>query len=118
MKNDVVRKSGWEIAALRGLASAACVAGVSAFAQDAVPHEAVAAATRAETPVRMEINATSLPRLDAPETGASPRVDLSLLPPGGSGVGLMMGMSNYAPRPDVGPSFGPSSRANVDVGLH
>ena len=103
----------------RCVAAACCVVGLSALAQQAVV-ETASDAARAEAPHRIEVNASSLPRLDAQDNSfQAPRVDLSLLPPGGSGLGVALGMSGLQPRNPaaLSPAVA-ATRPNLDVGLH
>lgn len=120
MKNEAGEKlGGWEkqVTAGRCLAAACCVLGLSAMAQE-VGADATSATARAEAPVWMEVNTSSVPRLDAQENSfQAPRVDLSLLPPGGNGLGFAVGMSGLSQRDVPAPTFGPAARPNLDVGL-
>ncbi len=63
-----------------------------------------------------EITTTSLPRFDTVDGGLhSPRIDLSLMPAEGSGLGLVMGLSaRHASAPA---SAGFNSIQDVDLGL-
>jgi hypothetical protein len=101
--------------ALAGLASA----GAFAQAGGLSPHEVLPAEARAETPVRLEVNTSTLPRLDSSDNGLQPgqRVDLALVPEGRSGLGVSVGMTGSNPRPGMLPGMGFAPRTNVDVGV-
>jgi len=76
----------------------------------------VLAETRSDQGVRLEVNSSTLPRLDAQDSGfQAPRVDFSLSPQS-RGIGVVLGMGNLGPRSAVQPnSF--SSTPSVDLGL-
>jgi hypothetical protein len=75
-------------------------------------------APRAQRPARLEISATALPRLDGVDA-AGPRVDLTLLAPRRSAVGLALGMSGvFAPPHLTGAGLAPAPQPALDVGLH
>jgi hypothetical protein len=70
-----------------------------------------------QQPARLQVQASSLPRLEASDTGfQAPRVDVSLFPSGGqSGIGAVLGMST--PRPGVHAyGLNPQS-SSVDLGV-
>ncbi len=101
------------------VAAVACVAGAGAWAQDAALDLALQAERAADAPVRLELNATSLPRLDGQEAGQSQRLDLSVLPASGSGMGVAVGMSSFAPASNVPPAgFAATAKPALDLGLH
>ncbi|TWO71963.1 hypothetical protein FN976_08240 [Caenimonas sedimenti] len=96
-----------------------CVAPLAALAQDSVaPLDMVAEATRSEQPVRLELNTLTLPRFENVEAGQSPRVDLSLLPAGGTAVGPMVGMNGFSTSTGLQPSATGANRRSLDLGLH
>lgn len=106
-------RSAWH---RRGIAAAAaCWCAGAPWAQ---PVTEVAAAPAAEQALRLEINTSSVPRIDGPDSAApAPRVDLSLLPAGGSGLGVALGLSSLPARDGLQP-VGSGPRASMDVGLH
>jgi hypothetical protein len=71
---------------------------------------------RTERAMRVEVNTSSLPRIEAQDGGfQAPRVDVSLLPANTTGLGPVLGMST--PR-QVAPAFGTNAtRGSVDLGL-
>lgn len=99
------------------LAVGACVTCQSVLAQSDGP---VPEATGA--PARLEINATALPRLDGQEAMRGPRIDLTLMSPRPSAVGLTVGMSNFAvPASANGAPPAPGFAAtppSMDLGVH
>ena len=112
--------AGWEssVTLRRWAAIAACAACPCAWAQaDSAPIDMLAAAPEA-LPARLEVSTLRLPRLDGLDPGSSgPRLNLSLLPPRRSGLGLAVGMGGFAPPPGVAGQPTPASM-NLDVGLH
>lgn len=108
---------GWEKKAQRAAVLLGCAACLSAAAQEQDARAAAAEAVRHDAPLRMELKTSSLPRLDAEDAGfQAPRLDLSLLPSGRSGMGLVAGLSQAVPRTPANPSAAPA-RANFDVGV-
>jgi hypothetical protein len=111
----------WEIAACRACVAAvlACL-GAPLWAQQgsAPPGEVLVAEARpSDAPLRLSVQASSLPRMDAQDSGfQAPRVDFSLLPATGSGLGPVIGMSGFAPRSQPVIGLQPI-RPSVDVGL-
>ncbi len=103
---------------LAALALGFIAAGPLAWAQEATPsmQDRVVAETRADQGFRMEVNSSTLPRLDAQDSGfQAPRVDLSLSPHN-RGLGVVLGMSNFGLRSAVQPnSF--ASQPSMDLGL-
>jgi hypothetical protein len=99
----------------------ACFASAGAFAQAGglSPQDLVATETRSETPVRLEVNTSTLPRLDSSDNGMQPgqRVDLALVPEGRSGLGVAVGMTGANPRPGMLPGMGFAQRTNVELGV-
>lgn len=98
---------------------AGCTACCAATAQDfSAPLDGASDSARAESPVRLEVQASRLPRLQATDEGfQAPRVDMSLLPGRGTGLGLALGMSGFAPREPGLPGLAPA-RPAFDLGLH
>ena len=89
----------------------------AASAQETAPRDKIVAEARAEAPMRLEVNASSLPRLEAQELGfQAPRVGVSLLPAAGSGLGVAMGMSGFSPRTGMQPPG--AARTSMDLGVH
>jgi hypothetical protein len=114
---------GWETKLGRCTAAAllACIAypGLAAAAEPGLkPGEAlVADAAGKESPVRMEVQTSSLPRIEAQDSGfQAPRVDVSLFPSSSSNVGAVFGMSGFGTQQPQALGFQPN-RASVDLGL-
>lgn len=98
-----------------------CCIALPGWAQEAQaePQDVVLAQARVEVPMHLELNTSTLPRLDAQEAGAQgPRLDLSVLPASGSGLGMAVGMNGFASRPAGFPGSYAASRPSVDIGLH
>ena len=111
------------LALLRGaplavvLAALAGTAAASGEVRQLPPETLVAEARIDQQPARLQVQASSLPRLEATDNGfQAPRVDVSLFPPGNSsGLGAVLGMST--PRPGVH-SYGLNAPAtSIDLGL-
>jgi hypothetical protein len=103
----------WESAAFLALACAVA----PAWAQDGggLPAEVLLAEARVEPQVRMQVQTSALPRLDAQDAGfQAPRVDVSLFPSPRTGLGAMLGLS--LPRA-AGPGLQPPAPGGVDLGL-
>jgi len=110
----------------RSLARAAIALGVLAICPLGWAQEVVAAAsmqdrvmaveTRSEQGARLEVNSSTLPRLDAQDSGfQAPRVDMAFSPQN-RGLGVVLGMGNLGLRNATQPnSF--SSQPSVDLGL-
>jgi len=104
----------WESAALLALACAAA----PAWAQEAggfAPAEVLLAEARIESPVRVQVQTSTLPRLEAQDTGfQAPRVDLSLFPSSrATGLGAVVGLTT----PRSGPGLQAPAPGGVDLGL-
>ena len=104
----------WESAVLVAMT---CVA-VPAWSQDGgglLPAEVVVAEARVEPQVRMEVQASTLPRIEAQDTGfQAPRVDLSVFPASRqNGLGAVVGLTT----PRGGPGLQPPPPGGVDLGL-
>jgi hypothetical protein len=111
---------GWEVPfdRLWIVMAAGIGAAGSLWAQDSgqLPQDLALAEARKESPVRILVNTSTLPRLESQDTGfQAPRVDVSLLPAGRSGLGVAVGMSN--PRASAQP-LGFTPRSSMDLGLH
>src|SRR4051794_22485298 len=92
------------------------IACASAQAQEQTPGEAVVADARAEQSVRVQVQTSALPRLEAQDSGFhAPRVDLSLFPTTSSNLGAVVGLSGYSIRPAL-PGLQPA-HPSVDLGL-
>jgi hypothetical protein len=119
---DSGRKAGpgWELALGRcsAAALATCVVCPALQAQDAgLPFaDALMAEARADqAQVRVQVRASTLPRLDAQDSGfQAPRIDLSLTPAHGR-VGAVVGMSGFSASPQ--PLGLQPQRASIDLGL-
>jgi hypothetical protein len=114
--------SRWEVPLGRCTAAilAACVVGPAAVhAQEAMraPAEALAAEARAEQPLRLQVQTSSLPRMEAQDTGfQAPRVDVSLFPGRSHGVGAVLGMTGFSSQQQPLLGLQPM-RPSVDFGL-
>jgi hypothetical protein len=124
--------SGRELSAwarCAGVAVWSCLAGAG-WAQDAVPSASwadpltveVRSEQQQQAGMRVEVNASSLPRLDGQDGGfQAPRLDLTVLRADGAGLGLAMGMSNQALRgpntATLGAAGNPTLRPVLDLGL-
>lgn len=103
-------------------ASIALFAGCpSVSAQDGFPQPAgLAAETRTgQAPLRVEVQTSALPRLDALDSGfQAPRVDLSFLPnnPRSAGMGPVLGLSGFSAQQPPPPGLA-AMRPSVDLGL-
>jgi hypothetical protein len=110
-----------KMALARSMAVAAagcCVLG-GAWAQDMAPQDRILTEVRSEAaaPVRLELNTSTVPRIEGQDFGfQGSRVDLSLLPASGSGLGVAVGMSGVTPRTGLQPLG--AGGANMDVGVH
>lgn len=108
------RSIHWRCALVAGALAAACGAG----AQEAPL--AAAAADVAPLPARLEVASTSLPRFDGVDSIVNTqRLDLTLLPPRNSALGLAVGMSGFAaPATVTGAGLTATTPPSVDVGVH
>lgn len=113
----------WTVSLLRGAPLALALAALAGPAVGAgeglqVAGEILVAEARIEQqPARLQVQASSLPRLEASDNGfQAPRVDVSLFPPGGSrGLGAVLGMST--PRTGM-QSYGLNAPAtSIDLGV-
>lgn len=121
MEKVVGAGTGWGRVPLKSCVAVAfgCCAISAAWAQEAAQEVMLAEARADKAPMILEINTSTLPRLDAQDSGfQAPRVDLSVLPAGGKGLGLAIGMSGFnAARGTMLPSGYAAVRPSVDVGL-
>lgn len=90
-----------------------------ASAQEAAPLPAhtIAAGARTEAPMRVQVQTSSVPRLEGQDSGfQGPRVDVSLFPANARGLGAVIGLSGSAlSQPQaVGPA---PNRTSVDLGV-
>lgn len=113
--------SRWELAAGAGVAAflAASMLCPAARAQDAAkaPPAVLVAEARTDQPaVRMQVQTSALPRLDAQDTGfQAPRIDLSLMTTtaNGSGLGPVIGMTSTG----FAQPLSLQTRTGVDLGV-
>lgn len=122
---EKVAVTGFDAGIAKGLRAGACAAAVCALGCPAVwaqeaggsPADALLA-SQVEPPVRVQVQASSLPRLEAHESGFhAPRVDVSLFPSRPLGIGAVVGMSGFtAPRGALPPGLQPA-RPSVDLGI-
>lgn len=107
--------SRWEISPARcNAALLVLFVTCPAWAQDAGLQ---AAAARNDAAVRMEVQASSLPRLEAQDGGfQAPRVDVSVFPAHAGGVGAVFGMSGFSIKQPATIGL-MQNRPSVDVGV-
>ena len=107
--------SRWEISPARcNAALLVLFVTCPAWAQDAA--QPVAGA-RAEQAVRMEVQASTLPRLEAQDSGfQAPRVDVALFPANAGGMGAVFGMSGFSMKQPMPVTLTPN-RPSVDLGV-
>jgi hypothetical protein len=107
--------SRWEISPARcNAALLVLFVTCPAWAQEAGQPTTVA---RNDVPVRMEVQASALPRLEAQDGGfQAPRVDVSLFPANAGGMGAVFGMSGFAIKQPMPVGLAPN-RPSVDVGV-
>ena len=100
-------------------ALAACLSCPAVQAQEAVarPSEVIVAQARTDEPaLRLQVQTSTLPRMDAQDTGfQAPRVDLSLVPRNALGLGPVIGVSGFSQNRQL-PGLQPQ-RTSVDLGL-
>lgn len=98
------------------VALAACMAACTASAQEAAASaEVLLAEARTEAPVRMHVQASTLPRLESQDGGfQAPRVDVSLFPSRAYGFGAVLGMSGFAAQQPPGLA---ALKPSVDFGV-
>jgi hypothetical protein len=114
--------SRWEIPPLR-CAAVLLAVGVACPAMAAVDDlgqasaEVLMAEARVDQPaMRVQVRTSTLPRMDAQDTGfQAPRVDLSLTPANSRGLGAVVGVSGFAP--GATPLGLQPQRPSVDFGL-
>lgn len=111
-----VKSGPWAVMSLA--LAAACP---MAWAQDArdAPADAVviAEARNEQQAVRMQVQASALPRLEAQDSGFhAPRVDLSLFPARAHGMAAVVGVSGFAGQSHPGLGLSPM-RPSFDLGL-
>jgi hypothetical protein len=109
----------WESALGCLAALAGCVVCPGVQAQEATKEapEVLVAEARNEPAVRVQVQTSALPRLDAQDGGfQAPRVDLSVtsLRANGSGLGAVLGMASHGAGTQP---LGLQARAAVDLGL-
>lgn len=111
----------WKVSLLPGAALALAGLASPAFASVdtmQLPADVIVAEARMDQqPARVQVQTSTLPRLESNDTGfQAPRVDVTVFPPGGpSGIGAVLGMST--PRTGVH-SYGLNSpQASVDLGV-
>jgi hypothetical protein len=96
-----------------------CAAHATAWAQDASSaREAVLAHSKAEPGMRLDVQTSTLPRLDAQDSGfQAPRVDVSLFPSRPFTLGAVVGMSGFNARQAPQPFGLQAMRPSVDLGV-
>lgn len=112
-------RRGKQVGRWGALALAACsVCPVSAQDAGQLPGDALLAeARKAQLPMRVQVEASALPRLDAQDAGfQAPRVDVSLFPARVGGMGAVVGMSGFSGQQPSILGLAPM-RPSVDFGL-
>ena len=110
----------WEVSLLPHALLALAGFAAPAFAAPdgpSLPAEVIVAEARIDQQPRLQVQASTLPRMEASDSGfQAPRVDVSLFPQGGSsGIGAVLGLST--PRTGM-PAYGLNPpAATVDVGV-
>jgi hypothetical protein len=105
---------------IAALALGCCAICPPGWAQDApAPQGLMVAEARTDNKVRLEVNTSAVPRLDNRDTGSQgPRLDVSALPAGGSGLGLAVGMTGFSGgQPAMLLPGSPAQRGTMDVGV-
>lgn len=100
--------------------AAACAACPSAWSQaiDSAPADMVAAAGASDGAARLQVSATRFPRIEGLDSATSgTRLDLTMLPPRRSAVGVAFGMSGFEPPPAIAGQPAAAS-LNFDLGVH
>ena len=81
------------------------------------PEGVVVAEAKIEPPMRVQVETSSVPRLDAQDNGfQAPRVDVSLFPANAHGLGAVVGVSGFSSRQPQPLGLAPRS-TSVDFGL-
>lgn len=111
------RELRWRACTVAG----ACFACAAAWAQEAGPPAGPVALAQAhvDPPVRVQVQTSTLPRLDVQDSGfQAPRIDVSVFPGARPrGLGAVMGMSGFAPRQPLSPLGLQPVRPSFDLGL-
>jgi hypothetical protein len=110
---------------LRNAACAAlalcCIAGPAAGAQDATsrPAEVLVAQARTEPALRVQVQTSTVPRVDAQDSGfQAQRVDVSLIPSHrGYGLGAVVGVTGFSAMQPQQPVGLGQQRPSFDLGL-
>lgn len=82
--------------------------------------EVLVAQAQVEPAMRLHVQTSTLPRMDAQDSGfQAPRVDVALFPsrPANYGLGAVVGMSGFAPRHGLQPIGLQPQRPSFDLGL-
>jgi hypothetical protein len=101
------------------VALVACCVCPAAWAQEAGfnPADALIAQTQVEPQMRVQVQTSALPRLEAQDSGfQAPRVDVSLFPQQAAGLGAVVGMSGFSARQPQALGLQPQ-RPSVDLGV-
>jgi len=103
-------------------ALALCAACPALWAQDAAPPPAgvLVAQAQPEPALRVKVQTSTLPRMEAQDSGfQAPRVDVSLFPSRSAnhGLGAVLGMSGFTPRQGQLPIGMQPQRPSFDLGL-
>ena len=111
----------WEVRTAVGAVVSVCAACPPVWAQESMqaPAEVLLAQSQVDPGVRVRLQTTTLPRLDAQESGfQSSRIELSLFPTAGpSGLGALLGMTGFTTRQaPQGLGLQPQ-RPSIDLGV-
>ena len=110
----------WEVRTAIGAVVSVCAACPAVWAQESMqaPAEVLLAQNQVDPGVRMQLQTTTLPRLDAQESGfQSSRIELSVFPTAGAtGLGALVGMTGFTPRQPQLLGL-QAQRPSIDLGL-
>lgn len=101
------------------LALGCCCACPVVWAEGSVPapQDVVVAQARTEPAMRIEVNTSTLPRIDPQDNGfKGPRVDMTLAPEK-QGLGVVLGMGGFGARVGVQPTALAAPGPSMDLGL-
>ena len=111
-----------ELRTAMGVVLALCAACPALRAQDGAPASAemLVAQAQFDSSVRVQVQTSALPRLEAQDSGfQAPRIDVSLFPGArSSGLGALVGMSGFTVRQTPQAPGLQAARPSIDLGLH
>jgi hypothetical protein len=111
------RESALGPCTVAALVACLCSPAVQAQEDASPPADVIVAQARTDEPaLRLEVQTSTLPRMDAQDTGfQAPRVDLSLVPRNALGLGPVIGVSGFSQNRQL-PGLQPQ-RTSIDLGL-